>query len=60
MVNDKGTRMIQIGIEPRRLIEEMQSNAISEVVNNIPAYEGVNILVAESETGEILGATVNL
>ncbi len=57
--NDKGTRMIQIGIEPRRLIEEMQSNAISEVVNNIPAYEGVNILVADTETGEILGATVN-
>ena len=57
--NDRGTRMIQIGIEPRRLIEEMQSNAISEVVNNIPAYEGVNILVADSETGEILGATVN-
>lgn len=57
--NDRGTRMIQIGIEPRRLIEEMQSNVISEVVNNIPAYEGVNILVADSETGEILGATVN-
>lgn len=57
--NDKGTRMIQIGIEPRRLIEEMQSNAISEVVNNIPAYEGVNILVADTETGEILGATIN-
>ena len=57
--NDRGTRMIQIGIEPRRLIEEMQSNAISEVVNNIPAYEGVNILIADTETGEILGATVN-
>ena len=31
--NDRGTRMIQIGIEPRRLIEEMQSNAISEVAD---------------------------
>ena len=57
--NDSGTRMIQIGIEPRRLIEEMQSNAVSEVVNNIPAYEGVNILIANAETQEILGATVN-
>ena len=57
--NDGGTRMIQIGIEPRRLIEEMQSNAISEVVNNIPAYEGVNIIIADGETQEILGATVN-
>lgn len=57
--NDSGTRMIQIGIEPRRLIEEMQSNAVSEVVNNIPAYEGVNILIADAETQEILGATVN-
>ena len=55
--NDGGTRIIQVGIEPKRLIEELQSNEISQVVSNIPAYEGVNILVFEKETHEIVGAT---
>ncbi len=55
--NDSGTRMIQVGIEPKRLLEEMQSNAISQVVSNIPAYEGVDIVVADRSTKEILGAT---
>ena len=55
--NDSGTRIIQVGIEPKRLIEEMQSNEISQVVANIPAYEGVDILVADLETKEIQGAT---
>ena len=55
--NDSGTRIIQAGIEPKRLIEEMQSNEISQVVANIPAYEGVDILVANLETKKIMGAT---
>ncbi len=55
--NDGGTRIIQVGIEPKRLIEELQSNEISQVVANIPAYEGVNILVFQKETDEIVGAT---
>ena len=55
--NDPGTRMIQVGIEPRRLIREMQSNEMSEVISNIPAYDGVSIFVSDKETGKILGAT---
>ena len=55
--NDSGTRMVQVGIEPKRLIEEMQSNEISQVVANIPAYEGVDILVADRDTKVILGGT---
>ena len=55
--NDGGTRIIQVGIEPKRLIEELQSNEISQVVANIPAYEGVRIMVFQKETQEILGAT---
>ncbi|MCR5602558.1 MAG: response regulator [Lachnospiraceae bacterium] len=55
--NDSGTRMIQAGIEPKRLIEERQSNEISQVVANIPAYDGVNILVADEKSKVILGAT---
>ncbi len=55
--NDGGTRIIQVGIEPKRLIEELQSNEISQVVANIPAYEGVNVLVSQKATHEIIGAT---
>ena len=47
--NDSGTRMVQIGIEPRRLIEEMQRNEISEVVANLPTYEGVKKSMASLE-----------
>ncbi len=56
--NDNGTRIIQVGIEPKRLIEELQSNEISQVVANIPAYEGFHVLVFEKETHEIAGATM--
>ena len=55
--NDSGTHMVQIGIEPRRLIEEMQRNEISEVVANLPTNEGVKIAIADKETGKILGDT---
>ncbi len=55
--NDRGERMIQVGIEPRRLIEELRANEISEVVSGMPAYDGVEILVADKESNRILGAT---
>ena len=56
--NDAGTRMTQIGIEPRRLIEEMRTNEISEVIGSMPAYTGIELLVADKNSGEILGSTV--
>lgn len=56
--NDSGTRMVQIGIEPHRLIEEMRTNEISEVIADMPTYDGVDILVADRESGEILGSTI--
>jgi diguanylate cyclase (GGDEF)-like protein len=55
--NESGDKMIQIGIEPLRLLDELRRNEIPEVMANMPAYEGVNILVADAETGEICGAT---
>ncbi|MBO4914739.1 MAG: GGDEF domain-containing protein [Oscillospiraceae bacterium] len=55
--SDNGERMIQIGIEPRRLIEEMRKNEISDVVAGMPSYDGVDIIVAHRYTGEILGST---
>lgn len=56
--NDAGTRMTQIGIEPRRLIEEMRTNEISEVIADLPAYDGIDIVVADRDSGVILGSTV--
>lgn len=52
-----GTYMVQVGIEPVRLLEELKENSIYEVVRQMPAYEGVNIYVADKNTKEILGAT---
>jgi diguanylate cyclase (GGDEF)-like protein len=55
--NDAGDKMIQVGIEPVRLIEELRSNEISEVVANMPIYEGIDIMVADKDTLEIYGST---
>jgi hypothetical protein len=33
--NNSGTKMIQVGIEPKRLIDEMNQNQISVVISNM-------------------------
>lgn len=55
--NEAGTRMIQVGIEPVRLLKEVKQNQISEVVNNIPAYKEISIFVANQKSGVIYGST---
>lgn len=57
--SDGGERMVQVGIEPRRLIQELQSNEISEIIDAMPAYEGTEIMAVDPESGEILGATTS-
>lgn len=52
-----GKRMIQVGIEPVRLLDELKNNSVSNVVAGMPVYEYLEIYVADAETGEILGAT---
>jgi diguanylate cyclase (GGDEF)-like protein len=54
--NDTGTNMIQVGIEPVRLLNELRANEISEVVANMTSYEGMMMIVA-TKKGKILGAT---
>lgn len=51
-----GTYMVQVGIEPVRLLNELRANQVSEVVANMPSYEGTTIIVA-TKKGKILGAT---
>lgn len=55
--NASGTEMIQVGIEPKRLLKEINQNEIATVVAGMPMYAGVNIYVADRKTGEILGST---
>lgn len=55
--NDAGTRMIQVGIEPLRLLEELRSNEISEVIADMPSYDGIDIVVADRDTWKIVAST---
>lgn len=55
--NESGDRMIQVGIKPVRLLEEVKQNEVSTIVSNMPMYEGISLYVADIDTGEIYGAT---
>lgn len=55
--NDAGTHMIQVGVEPVRLLEKLKRNEIKSVVSNMPVYEGIDIYVADRKSGKIYGAT---
>ena len=49
--------MIQVGIEPKRLLNEIKQNNISNVVARMPVYKGIEIIVADADTQVIEGAT---
>ena len=51
------TKMIQVGIEPNRLLNEVRQNEISAVVADMPVYKDMEILVADSDTKIVAGAT---
>lgn len=55
--NETGTRMLQVGIEPKRLMEELRVSSVRETMQEMPAYPGVTMAVADENTGEIQGAT---
>lgn len=55
--DETGTRLVEVGIAPVRLLNELKQNEISEVVSRMPIYEGMQLFVANRETGEIYGAT---
>ena len=39
--NEDGTKMLQVGIEPKRLLKEIKQNNISNVVAGMPVYKGM-------------------
>ena len=49
--DDAGERMVQVGIEPVRLLDELRTNEVSEVIASLPAYQGIGIIVADSAAG---------
>ena len=55
--NEPGDKMIQIGIEPVRLLNELHSNEMSEILRDVPVIDGMTILIADAETTEILAST---
>lgn len=55
--NESGSRMVQAGIRPIRLFEEVKQNEVKTVISNMPVYEGINIFVADKKNGKIYGAT---
>lgn len=55
--NEDGTKMIQVGIEPKRLLDAIEQNTISNVVSGMPVYKGMRIVAADVDTQTIEGAT---
>ena len=55
--NEAGNKMIQVVIEPKRLLNEAKQNEVSNVVANMPVYKGMEILVADADTKIVAGAT---
>lgn len=55
--NESKTHMVQVGITPKRLLKELKRNQISNVVADMPVYNGMEIYVVDAKTKKILGAT---
>lgn len=55
--NEAGTMMVQVGLKPQRLLDELKQNEISTVVSDMPVYKGMELYVADADTGLVKGAT---
>lgn len=53
--NEDGTKMLQVGIKPKRLLNEIKQNNISNVVAGMPIYKAMEIMVADADTQVIEG-----
>lgn len=47
--NEDKTKMVQVGIKPKRLLDEMRQNNVSSLVDDMPVYEGMKILLPEQQ-----------
>lgn len=55
--NESGTMMVQVGLKPQRLLDELKQNEISTVVSDMPVYKGMELYVADADTELVKGAT---
>ena len=55
--NEAGPMMVQVGLKPQRLLDELKQNEISTVVSDMPVYKGMEIYVADADTVLVKGAT---
>ncbi|MBO6108134.1 MAG: GGDEF domain-containing protein [Eubacterium sp.] len=55
--NDAHKHLVMVGITPRRLLNELSTNQMDKVIREIPAYDGVEILVANDDDNVVIGAT---
>lgn len=55
--NEDASYIIQIGVEPVRLLSQYRSNAIENVIDSMPIYDGYQVFVADRISGEIVGAS---
>lgn len=49
--------MVQVGLKPQRLLDELKQNEISTVVSDMPVYKGMELYVADADTELVKGAT---
>lgn len=54
---DDGKSIVQIGLEPRRILEAVEKNDISYIFSNLAVQEGATAFAIDSASGEILGST---
>lgn len=53
--NEDGTKMIQVGIAPKRLLNEIKQNKVSTIVASMPVYKGMEIFTADVKSKLIEG-----
>ncbi len=53
----EGDHMIQVGVEPTRLLEMLQEHEISNVINSIPLTEGYHIYAIDTTKDVIVAST---
>lgn len=56
--NEAGTMMVQVGLKPQRLLDELKQNEISTVVSDMPVYKGMEIYVADADTELVKGPQI--
>lgn len=55
--NRSKTNMVQIGITPNRLLDEMNNNDMEEIIERMPVTEGMKIFVLDAKTFDVIGCT---